>query len=74
MKRQPPLKNGSDGSRTATITPPSPGQARDQSKPSTASVEQVKRRAYEIYLQRVSAGKPGDAASDWAQAERELRR
>jgi hypothetical protein len=32
---------------------------------------EVQRRAYEIYLGR--NGAPGDAVSDWLQAERELR-
>jgi hypothetical protein len=32
--------------------------------------EQIRMRAYEIYLRR--NGAPGDPAADWAQAEREL--
>jgi hypothetical protein len=35
------------------------------------SDEQIRQRAFEIYRRR--KGAPGDAASDWAQAERELR-
>jgi len=35
------------------------------------TAEQVRRRAYEIFLSR--NGTPGDPASDWLQAERELR-
>ncbi len=35
------------------------------------SDEQIRRRAYEIYLRR--NGGPGDARSDWLQAETELR-
>ena len=34
--------------------------------------EEIRRRAYEIFLER-GAG-PGDALSDWLQAERELRK
>ncbi len=34
------------------------------------SEEQIRARAYEIYCAR--NGGPGDAASDWQQAEREL--
>jgi hypothetical protein len=33
--------------------------------------DQIRARAYEIYLRR--NGEPGDPAADWAQAERELR-
>jgi len=33
--------------------------------------EQIRRRAYEIYLRR--GGGPGDPLEDWLQAERELR-
>jgi hypothetical protein len=32
----------------------------------------VQRRAYEVYVRRLASGAPGDEASDWAQAEREL--
>lgn len=32
--------------------------------------DQIRQRAYEIFLAR--NGGPGDASSDWAQAEREL--
>lgn len=35
------------------------------------SDEQIRARAYEIYLSR--NGAPGDPGADWAQAERELR-
>ena len=35
------------------------------------SEQQIRERAYQIYLRR--GGKPGDPAADWAQAERELR-
>jgi hypothetical protein len=35
-------------------------------------VGRVRARAYAIYQGRVSTGAPGDATSDWIQAEREL--
>jgi hypothetical protein len=48
------------------------------SKPRTAgkaccmpSEQQIRERAYEIFLRR--NGGPGDARSDWVQAERELK-
>lgn len=34
--------------------------------------ERIQARAYEIYLARTAGGTPGDATSDWLQAEREL--
>jgi len=47
--------------------------AKRASKPSLSSEvpgEKIRLRAYEVYLAR--AGSPGDAQSDWLQAEREL--
>lgn len=34
--------------------------------------ELVRTRAYELYQSRCAKGVPGDAATDWTQAEREL--
>ncbi len=39
--------------------------------PAPASLEEVARRAYELYLAR--GGEPGREQEDWLQAERELR-
>lgn len=36
------------------------------------TLDDVRRRAYEIFLGRQSTGSPGTAESDWKQAEREL--
>lgn len=36
------------------------------------TADQIRQRAYEIYLRR--NGGPGDQTSDWVQAEQELRR
>lgn len=36
--------------------------------------DDVKRRAYEIYLHRMRAGEPGSPETDWSRAERELGR
>ena len=35
--------------------------------------EQIRQRAYEIYLSRLREDVPGDPASDWLRAEQELR-
>lgn len=39
--------------------------------PDYVSDEQIRRRAYELYLQRDAA--PGDPLADWLRAEQELR-
>jgi hypothetical protein len=38
----------------------------------TCRVEDIEKRAYEIYVAREREGKPGNAFEDWLQAEREL--
>jgi hypothetical protein len=35
--------------------------------------ERIRRRAYEIYRERQRLGLPGDPASDWLRAEKQLR-
>jgi hypothetical protein len=35
--------------------------------------DEVRRRAYELYLRRTAAGEQGSAASDWIKAERGLK-
>jgi hypothetical protein len=40
-------------------------------KPAT---DEIRRRAYEIYLERMHRGDPGSPESDWGRAEVELRR
>ena len=61
--------------RPATTTTVSPrAKSKTASPPTmrgTPSEQQIRARAYEIYLRR--NGGPGDAHADWAQAERELR-
>ena len=36
------------------------------------SIDLIQKRAQEIYLKRIEEGTPGDADSDWFQAEEEL--
>jgi hypothetical protein len=36
-------------------------------------MSRVEKRAFEIYLKRISSGIPGDEMADWLQAESELR-
>ncbi|MBX3405625.1 MAG: DUF2934 domain-containing protein [Phycisphaeraceae bacterium] len=55
----------------AEVKPPAVSHAAP-ARPARPPIEQIRARAFEIYQSRCRAGKPGDAASDWAQAEREL--
>lgn len=41
--------------------------------PSLPGVEAIRARALRIHLARLASGQPGDALSDWFQAERELK-
>lgn len=59
MKKQQAL-------RATIVEAKSPGPA------ASVTVEAVRRRAYELYLERISNGGQGDALSDWTRAEREL--
>lgn len=36
-------------------------------------LNEIEKRAYEIYLERMSSNKPGDDISDWLQAEAEIK-
>ena len=45
-------------------------QADETSKRQATSHEEIRQRAYEIYLER--NGRPGDELDDWLRAEREL--
>lgn len=46
--------------------------ATDSAPHGKPSLEDVRRRAYEIYLERMRAGEPGGPDTDWSRAEREL--
>lgn len=66
--------------RTTAKPPPAARTSQPGSSPSLVTAarseplgptdEQIRRRAYEIFLAR--NGGPGDALTDWVQAEREL--
>jgi len=68
----------SNGPATGNSTPK--GAVATQSKKTVVavaaqagpSVDDIRRRAYELYLHRQSTGTPGSADGDWKQAEREL--
>lgn len=52
---------------SASASPPANASA--ELKPAT---DQIRRRAYEIYTQRLAQGLRGSPETDWFQAEREL--
>jgi len=59
---------------TATVTPRVSSAPKSISKTCCVTMpteEQIRARAYQIFLRRNDG--PGDARSDWVQAERELR-
>ena len=49
----------------------SPPAGNPRNSVGTLPEEDIRRRAYEIYLER--GGQPGSALDDWLQAERELK-
>jgi Protein of unknown function (DUF2934) len=63
-----PKRNGSTESQ-ATSTQAATGEA---SAGNAARDEEIRRRAYEIYLER--GAQPGRELDDWLQAERQLER
>jgi hypothetical protein len=60
--------NGNSALRTTSVQ----RQAEEASARPTPSHEEIRRRAYEIYLER--GGLPGDELDDWLRAERELQK
>jgi hypothetical protein len=54
--------------------PGAPGTALSGPVELKPSADAIRKRAYELYLERVAMGQPGDDRSDWIRAERELRR
>ena len=69
MKLQATTKRGETSEvRASAIHSDAENSSADQA----SSHEQIKRRAYEIYLER--GGFPGNQLDDWLRAERELER
>jgi len=56
---------------TQQRTPLLPATQKVQLKQPTITEDDVRRRAYELYLKR--GDNPGDEVGDWLQAERDLR-
>ena len=60
------------GSKAKTVASTDRAQLKKQKEELLDSTreQEIRNRAYEIYLQR--GGQPGDEVDDWLQAEREL--
>jgi hypothetical protein len=60
-----------------TGLPKSTAQQNNKKKTASPSVPKgnvkIEKRAYEIFMNRISAGTPGSEVSDWLQAESDLR-
>ncbi len=56
-------------SKPAVTVAPSKAMVAVDTKPAP---DAVRRKAYELYLERVAKGQPGDDRTDWLRAEREL--
>ncbi len=69
MAKQPRTVSTPKNNPTSTYQATGAMATKPRSK-ATPTQEQIRARAYEIYLRR--KGGPGDAMSDWKQAEREL--
>lgn len=67
---QAPMSNG--GTAVAPRSGPGAPMANGASAESKPTVESIRKRAYELYLARAAKGQPGNAATDWTQAERDL--
>lgn len=80
MKRPSASKKSASPAK-ATTTPPRKGKKtgddgalhiQREVKPAPVNLEDVRRRAYECYLDRMQTGAPGCPDDDWIRAEREL--
>jgi len=48
---------------------------KEQEKPSLETFqEEIRKHAEEVYKQRATANKPGDALSDWLQSEKDIKK
>lgn len=70
MSRQPIASKKPAQASTSPGVQPQTGTRIIESKPGP---DDVRRRAYEVYLERTAKGRPGNELSDWLQAERDLK-
>lgn len=67
-KKPAPAKVSPGAAPKATSVPPA-NSSIHEIKP---SADQIRQRAYHIYVERLAKGGTGDPQSDWLRAEREL--
>lgn len=70
IERMPPAITENNHTPAITQRTPLPITRKVEQKQSTIAEDDVRLRAYEIYLERGAI--PGDEVTDWLQAEREL--
>lgn len=70
--KNPAVTPNGPAARPATAAPTQPAHSSLQEpKP---NLDQIRKRAFEIYQDRITRGLQGDAAADWLRAERECAR
>jgi Protein of unknown function (DUF2934) len=67
-----PSKSKGNIATAANVSPIQAEETAEASVRKAGREDEIRRRAYEIYLQR--GGEPGREIDDWLQAERELER
>lgn len=68
-----PSRHGNDQVLSSHAIPARENRKAESAPPSEPTTEEIRMRAHQIWLKRSQTGAPGDAVSDWLQAERELR-
>jgi hypothetical protein len=69
--RRTPGRRRTDKNSTGTVVSSAPDRAPAELAEQNPSSEEVRRRAYELYIRR--GGAPGGDLDDWLEAERQLR-
>jgi len=74
MKRQTTTPQNGSGTSSAQASKSKTAAPRPSSQTEVKiSGDDIRRRAYEIYLNRQTLGRDGCPETDWAEAERELK-
>jgi hypothetical protein len=74
LKKPHSVRNFRGGGKAMAKEEQKPKQKPQQKLTLDAYKEETRKRAEEIYKQRAAGNKPGDALSDWLQAEKEIKR
>ncbi len=71
MPRKTSASSTTNRRKKNTASVPAPGAEANVSAQSASLEDEIRRRAYQIYLER--NGSPGNEQQDWLAAEREIR-